>query len=222
MTVIKSKCRECENESISSSFGDYGSEKPKVIFKACAKYADPEKGPKKIFVKKRCLGKYEGVKIENIAFLVKEKEGDTHNIYSFGGSNYGAWNGTDFSEKRLFFVNRELTFPAIADIRVIQKLYQHEGNNIKKSTKYITIEPADITSPLWYLYLTNGSRKPSLAVVSRRIYYEEHLVPVEGNEANIVELASTPLGIRNGYYGNLRILYLADRPCRVEENPFLY
>jgi len=174
----------------------------------------------KIVVKREMLNKWEGVFIEKIDFLGDgngNNDNDKYICKFYGGRNFGMWGGARFSQKWLFFINKQITeFPVIVNIRQMKKVWQgadgKQGENV-----YFVIDPSEVEEPKLYLYEVRSWHKTTLKGFGRDRNYAEHLEPVDEEGAEIAGevLCEAESHSNSGRYGNRYQLVLVDKPCQV-------
>ncbi len=217
MITVKLFCQTCGNE-FEFSPQDYSIKGLQFIPKHCTACLDKRGGLRKIVLKRRCLKNWEGVYVENIKWLTDGVIGEKglYKLHFFGGPNTGPWGGASFSHKWLIFVNKNLTFPAIVDIRLMSKDYQIEGEEKVRENEYVSIEKSEKNEPAYYLYLLEDYRKYTLKGFGRNRNWSERLQPIEEKEEFMVEdVIITTSGARSGRYGNYRKWVISNTPCKV-------
>jgi hypothetical protein len=216
--VVKLGCTKC-GEVFDFSPAHYSLLGLKDIPKVCPKCADIRQGTNrinKIVIKRELLNEWKGVYITNVDFLAGENDNDKYICKYYGGRNFGVWGGARFSQRRLFFINKQIVeFPAVVDIRQMKKVWQgvdgKKGENI-----YFVIDPSEVEEPKLYLYEVRRWYKTTLKGFGRNRNYKEHLEPIngEGEVAGEV-LCEASSWCNSGRYGNEYQLVLTDKPCRI-------
>ncbi len=167
-------------------------------------------------MKRRCLKNWEGVYVENIKWLTDGVIGEKglYKLFYFGGPNTGRYGGASFSHKWLLFVNKNLAFPAIVDIRLMEKEFKTE-EKIEKS-EYLTIEKSEKKQPDYYLYLLQDYSKTTLKGFGKDRDWKERLQPIGEKEEFMEEIIiKSYSGARSGRYGNYRRWIIANTQCEV-------